>query len=84
MTPSSPHVLVNVNGRYITVAHGTTVAAALALAACGAARTSVSGEPRAPVCGMGICQECRVRVDGNVRLACQTLCAQGMLVEPMA
>ena len=84
MTSSSPHVLVNVNGRHITVAHGTTVAAALALAACGASRTSVSGEPRAPVCGMGICQECRVRVDGKVRLACQTLCTQGMLVEPMA
>jgi succinate dehydrogenase/fumarate reductase-like Fe-S protein len=36
------------------------------------------------VCGMGICQECRVRVDGQVRLACQTLCVQGMRVEPMA
>lgn len=84
MTPSSSHVLVHVNGRYITVAQGTTVAAALALAALPASRTSVSGEPRAPVCGMGICQECRVRVDGRVRLACQTLCAQGMQVEPMA
>jgi succinate dehydrogenase/fumarate reductase-like Fe-S protein len=84
MTSSSSHVLVHVNGRYITVAQGTTVAAALALAALPASRTSVSGEPRAPVCGMGICQECRVRVDGLVRLACQTLCTQGMQVEPMA
>jgi succinate dehydrogenase/fumarate reductase-like Fe-S protein len=84
MTQALTHVLVHVNGRHVTVACGTTVAAALALAAQGAARTSVTGEPRAPVCGMGICQECRVRVDGQVRLACQTLCTQGMLVEPMA
>lgn len=84
MTSSSSHVLVHVNGRYITVTQGTTVAAALALAGLPATRTSVSGEPRAPVCGMGICQECRVRVDGRVRLACQTLCTQGMQVEPMA
>ena len=25
---------------------------------------SVSGEPRAPLCGMGICYECRVTIDG--------------------
>ena len=57
------------------------VAAALALAGLAAARTSVSGEARAPLCGMGICQECRVRIDGRVRLACQTLCDHGMQVE---
>jgi aerobic-type carbon monoxide dehydrogenase small subunit (CoxS/CutS family) len=47
----------------------------------GHSRTSVSGEPRAPLCGMGICQECRVLVDGKRRMACQTLCQNGMIVE---
>jgi D-hydroxyproline dehydrogenase subunit alpha len=34
-------------------------------------RTSVTGEPRAPLCGMGVCHECRVTVGGNAhQLAC--------------
>jgi succinate dehydrogenase/fumarate reductase-like Fe-S protein len=44
-------------------------------------RTSVSGQRRAPLCGMGICQECRVNIDGLRRLACQTICREGMRVE---
>jgi len=74
-------VFLQINGRAITVTPGVTVAAALAFAAMPATRTSVSGEARTPLCGMGICQECRVRVNGRVRLACQTLCADGMQVE---
>ena len=74
-------VVLQINGRSITVTSGVTVAAALALAAMPATRTSVSGEARTPLCGMGICQECRVLVNGRVRLACQTLCVDGMQVE---
>ncbi len=84
MSATPPAVPLHINGRAITVAQGTTVAAALALAAMPVTRTSVRGEARAPLCGMGICQECRVRVDGYVRLACQTLCAAGMHVERLA
>lgn len=80
--PSS--VLLQVNGRGVTVTPGMTVAAALALAGMPASRMSVTGEARTPLCGMGICQECRVRVNGRVRLACQTLCTPGMQVERLA
>jgi succinate dehydrogenase/fumarate reductase-like Fe-S protein len=69
------------DGRALQVVKGTTVAAALAILGDGSARTSVSGQRRAPLCGMGICQECRVTVDGRRRLACQTLCRDGMQVE---
>ncbi|MBT9571797.1 2Fe-2S iron-sulfur cluster-binding protein [Pseudomonas umsongensis] len=72
------------DGRALKVAAGTTVAAALALAGDGCSRTSVSGQRRAPLCGMGICQECRVTIDGRRRLACQTLCQQGMQVQTRA
>ncbi|AMB87506.1 (2Fe-2S)-binding protein [Pseudomonas agarici] len=72
---------LTLDGRALRVAEGTTVAAALALGGDGCSRTSVSGSRRAPVCGMGICQECRVNIDGNRRLACQTLCQDGMQVE---
>jgi succinate dehydrogenase/fumarate reductase-like Fe-S protein len=49
----------------------------------GVARVSVAGQPRAPFCGMGICQECRVAIDGRRRLACQTVCGEGMRVETL-
>jgi succinate dehydrogenase/fumarate reductase-like Fe-S protein len=55
----------------------------MALAGLNATRTSVSGEPRSAVCGMGICQECRAQVNGRIRLACQTLCVPGMVVESL-
>jgi len=71
---------LTVNGRALRVAIGTSVAAALALGDDGSSRTSVSGQRRAPLCGMGICQECRVTIDGLRRLACQTLCHEGMQV----
>lgn len=69
------------DGRPLSVAPGTTVAAALALGGDGSSRTALNGQRRAPLCGMGICQECRVSIDGSRRLACQTLCRDGMRVE---
>lgn len=72
---------LNIDGHALHVAQGTTLAAALVLSGTGCSRTSVSGQRRAPLCGMGICQECRVTVDGQRRLACQTLCRDGMNVE---
>lgn len=71
------------NGEPLRVPRGTSVAAALAFRPPGVARVSVSGQARAPFCGMGICQECRLWVDGRRQLACQTLCAEGMRVETM-
>lgn len=69
------------DGRALRVAAGTTVAAALAQGSDGCSRTSVSGQRRAPLCGMGICQECRVTINGRRRLACQTLCEDDMQVQ---
>lgn len=74
-------ITLTLDGQAARVAPGTTVAAALAQAIPpGATRRSVRGEVRAPLCGMGICQECRVQIDGLRRLACQTLCRDGMQV----
>lgn len=74
-------VTLQIDGQAVTVAVGTSVAAALAQHAPGCARLSVSGQARAPLCGMGICHECRCTIDGRRRLACQTLCAPGMHVD---
>lgn len=65
----------------VTVAAGTSVAAAIAVAGVMATRRSVGGQLRAPLCGMGICQECRVTIDGIAhQLACQTPCRPQMQV----
>ncbi|AIY39799.1 hypothetical protein LT85_0639 [Collimonas arenae] len=76
-------ITIYINGRSIQVAAGCSVAAALALDSAPAiTRRSVSGMLRAPLCGMGICQECRVSIDGREYcLACQTICAAGMRIE---
>ncbi|HEY0285884.1 MAG TPA: 2Fe-2S iron-sulfur cluster-binding protein, partial [Pseudomonas sp.] len=63
---------LSIDGQTVRVASGTTVAAALMSVGDHCSRTSISGQRRAPLCGMGICQECRVNIDGLRRLACQT------------
>jgi len=78
----SGHTLLHIDGNLVRVKAGSSVAAALSVAGgMGVARTSVAGQPRAPFCGMGVCQECRVLIDGRRRLACQTVCGEGMRVE---
>ena len=69
------------DGEPLRVPAGTSVAAALAFRPPGRSRLSVGGESRAPLCGMGICHECRLTIDGQRRLACQTLCSEGLRVE---
>ena len=71
---------LKVNGLPLTVASGTTVAAAIMMAGV-PARRSVTGEPRGPLCGMGICFECRATINGTPhQRSCQILCAEGMEV----
>jgi aerobic-type carbon monoxide dehydrogenase small subunit (CoxS/CutS family) len=71
-------VSLKVNGASISVPSSTTVAVALALAGqpC---RTSVTGQPRGPLCGMGICFECRVTINGIPHCrSCQIPCEPEM------
>ena len=76
----SDAMTVSVDGRPVQVRAGTLVAAAVELAAPGrGARVSPGGTRRQPLCGMGVCGECRVSVDGHMhRLGCQMLCTTGM------
>ena len=74
-------VEIFVNGRRVAVPAGTVVAAAVARAGVERFRRSVNGEARGPLCGMGICMECRVSINGQEHCrSCQTLCQQGMKV----
>lgn len=80
MNASTDLLTLTIDGRQARVRPGLSVAAALRVAGDGTARTSVTGMARAPLCGMGICQECRVDIDGRRVLACQTVCSDGMRV----
>lgn len=78
---SAIHLHLTIDGRRVAVEAGTTVAAALVIAGASGTRRSVSGQTRAALCGMGVCQECRVTIDGRAHaLACQTLCRDGQVV----
>lgn len=74
-------VNLRINGLTVKMPQGSTVAAAL-LNARVPSRVSESGELRAPLCGMGICFECRAVIDGVPhRRTCQIVCCEGMAVE---
>ncbi len=71
---------VFVNGQPVTAGAEITVAALL-LRERIANRHSCSGQPRAAFCGMGICMECRVTIDGTAHcLGCMTYCRPGMKI----
>jgi len=77
----SERFFIAVNGTPVAARAGMSVAAAL-LHAGVPSRTSVTGEARAPLCGMGVCFECAAIVD-DVPLVrtCQVFCQPGMKVE---
>ena len=69
-------ITLAINGQAVTVPAGTTVAAAVMRAGVMAHRRD-----RGPLCGMGICCECRVTLNGRVHeRSCQTVCEPGMEV----
>ena len=68
-----------VDGRRVQVAAGCTVAAALYNLGVSSFRESVTGESRSPVCGMGVCFECRVTIDSRPhQRACLVAVVDGM------
>lgn len=57
-------VRILVNGEAVVAYKGESVYAALLAAGYRRLRRSKSGEPRGGLCGMGVCFECLVTVDG--------------------
>jgi len=75
-------ISITINGQPHQVEPCISVAAALALCEVLSTRQSVTGMMRAPVCGMGVCQECRVSINNQRhQLACQTLIANHMDIQ---
>lgn len=79
--PHVPATRVWLDGEALQVPEGSGLAAILLRHRPAGWSRSVDGGLRAPLCGMGICFECRVTVDGKPRLACMTPCRDGMTVQ---
>jgi predicted molibdopterin-dependent oxidoreductase YjgC len=74
-----PRVEIVLDGQRVAAYEGETVAAVLLAQGEIATRTTVKGEPRGIFCGMGVCFDCLVVVDGvpNTR-ACMTWVRDGL------
>ncbi|MCP4328680.1 MAG: FAD-dependent oxidoreductase [Alphaproteobacteria bacterium] len=73
ITPAERPVPVAFDGRALAARRGETIAAALAANGIAAFRATASGAPRGLFCGMGVCRDCVVEIDGHtVRRACMT------------
>ncbi|MBB2912059.1 aerobic-type carbon monoxide dehydrogenase small subunit (CoxS/CutS family) [Streptosporangium becharense] len=72
MTEPAGHVEILIDGVPISARPGTSLAAAMIAAGRWHLRAHpVTGVPRGPFCGTGVCFECEVRVDGrDARRAC--------------
>lgn len=76
-------ITIYINGEPLFVKEGSSLSAALLNAGTRILRaTRFNSEPRAMFCGIGVCFDCVVTIDGvrNQR-ACMQLCREGMQVE---
>jgi D-hydroxyproline dehydrogenase subunit gamma len=72
-------IRITINGVPTTVTEGTTVAAAILNLGEAAFRVAIGGESRGPLCGMGICFECRVNINGDQHVpSCMLFAEDGM------
>ena len=78
-----PPVEISFAGHRITGYEGESLAACLTANGVRGFRTTRSGVERGIFCGMGVCSECLVKVEGCSSLnACMTPLVEGMVVEP--
>jgi len=76
------HFNILVDGQPIPAREGQTVAAALLAAGQRVFRHTPQGAPRGLFCGMGVCFDCLVVVDGQTgQRACLTPVRSGMQVQ---
>ncbi len=73
---------IEIDGRQVEAREGQTLAEVFLANGLFVTRRTMSGAPRGVFCGMGVCHECRAKVNGrpNVR-TCQTLARPGDRVE---
>jgi predicted molibdopterin-dependent oxidoreductase YjgC len=81
MLRRGPALQIVLDGRPIAAYEGESVAAALIAAGVRRFCTTATNDPRGPYCGMGVCFDCVMEIDGQPGVrSCQTPAAAGMQV----
>lgn len=81
-TGGSKTVSILFDGKPLAALPGDTVASALYAAGIRSWRQSRAGDERGLLCGIGLCFDCLLTVDGSPNLrACQTVVKEGMVVQ---
>jgi threonine dehydrogenase-like Zn-dependent dehydrogenase len=79
--PAGEFITFTFDGTAVTALPGETVAAALIAAGHIHHRTTQKGQPRGVFCGMGVCYDCLLTIDGTAsQRACMTQISAGMKV----
>ena len=75
-------ITVQIDGQPVAAFAGETVAAVLLAKGQRGFRRTAGGQARGFFCGMGICYDCLVSVDGTANIrACITPVADGMVIK---
>jgi len=76
-------VQISIDGKAVTAKAGDSVMAALLLnGVTRFHRSNAGNDPRGPYCGMGVCFDCLVTIDGEGgRQACLTQVMEGMVIQ---
>ncbi len=75
-------IAITVNAQPVETTTECSVAAAVMKTQGLGTHQSVTGQTRGPLCGMGVCFECRLTINGTPQQrSCQTLCQAGMRVD---
>ncbi|WP_112322808.1 FAD-dependent oxidoreductase [Oceanibium sediminis] len=81
MARTMPEATFTFNGAVIPFRDGQSIAAALTEAGQRALRRTAQGQDRGMFCGMGVCQDCLVTVNGTPnKRACMTAAANGLTI----
>jgi predicted molibdopterin-dependent oxidoreductase YjgC len=76
-----PHLNIRIDQKEVRVPDGISVAAALLTQGIKTFRWTTEGNPRGLFCGMGVCYDCLVTIDGQPdQRACMTLVEEGMQI----
>jgi sarcosine oxidase subunit alpha len=82
MPTDAKSIFFTLNGQNVQAPAGSSVAAAVLSNGVSCFRRSATGEPRSPLCGMGICFECRLTIDDLPhQKSCQITLTTGMVVQ---
>lgn len=81
LKPDDARLTFTFEGETVEARAGETIAAALAAADIRTLRMTRDGEPRGIYCGMGVCQDCLVEIDGQPSVrACMTKAEAGSTI----